>query len=25
VIWSLMAVLTLYLPFYQRKRNRLVS
>ena len=24
VIWSLMAILTLYLPFYQRKRNRLV-
>lgn len=25
VIWSLMAVITLYLPFYQRKRNRLAS
>jgi cytochrome oxidase assembly protein ShyY1 len=24
VIWSLMALLTLYLPFYQRKRNRIV-
>ena len=25
VIWSLMALLTLYLPFYQRKRNRIAS
>ncbi|MFM8842404.1 MAG: hypothetical protein ACKOFU_06835, partial [Actinomycetota bacterium] len=23
VIWSLMALLTLYLPFYQRQRNRI--